>query len=186
VSKKNREGSVVDRTEHDAANAEQAESLASEVNTDNLGEELQGAEDATVHPAVEADGAHQSEVKLTDEQIEKLKSGLTEEQLAVVETLQSEIAALSKPKRVASGSKARPNVVYTLMNKPPKWSDTPQVAQIEQILFGQDKREMTEPEIFDLIKAGADAGILRTRQNPVRIFQYYRSDLIKDNVLRYQ
>ncbi len=103
-----------------------------------------------------------------------------------IDVLQAEVDRLKKPRRVASGSKARPNVKYTLLKRPPKWSDTPQIAQLEEILFGQDKRELLEPELFDLIKKGAEAGVLRTKQNPVRIFQYYRSDLIKDNVLVYR
>ncbi len=103
-----------------------------------------------------------------------------------IDVLQAEVDRLKKPRRVASGSKARPNVKYTLLKRPPKWSETPQIAQLEEILFGQDKRELLEPELFDLIKKGAEAGVLRTKQNPVRIFQYYRSDLIKDNVLVYR
>lgn len=176
----NRGGSAV--ADHAEANAAQVEVLAAEVTeVVEVNEDLAVA----VHPAIESDSAH-VEVVVDEAKIEELKKSLTPDQLLIVEQLQGEIASLSKPKRVASGSKARPNVVYTLLSKPPKWSDTPQVAQIEQILFGQTKTSMTEPEVFDLIKAGADAGILRTKQNPVRIFQYYRANLISENVLRYQ
>ncbi len=176
-NKHERGGSAV--AEHAEKNAEQVEVLASEVG--QVDENLAVA----THPAIEHDSTV-AEVSIDDGKLEELKKTLSPENLAVVETLQAEIAALSKPKKVASGSKARPNVVYTLLNKPPKWSDTPQVAQIEQILFSQPKKKMTEPEIFELIKAGAEAGVLRTRQNPVRIFQYYRANLISENVLIYQ
>lgn len=169
--------SPVSEVQHDAANDEQLE---------NLGAELEAAAESAVHPAVEADGAEHAAPKVDAAAIEAIKSKLSPDELRTLETLQAEVAALSKPRKVASGSKARPNVIYTLLSQPPQWSDTPQVAQIEKILFGQPKKEMTEPEIFDLIKAGAESGILRTKQNPVRIFQYYRSDLIKGNVLRYQ
>lgn len=162
-------------------NEEQAMSLATEDASTRVDEDLAVSE----HPAIAADAAH-AEPVMDEEKIEELKKSLSPEQLAVVEELQGEIAKLSKPKKVASGSKARPNVVYTLLNQPPQWSDTPQVAQIEKILFGQSKKKLTEPEIFDLIKAGAEAGILRTKQNPVRIFQYYRASLISENVLIYQ
>lgn len=89
-------------------------------------------------------------------------------------------------KRVASGSKARPNVIYTLLAKPPAWHKTPQVAQLQQLLFAQDKRELNEVEIFDLVKAGKEAGVLRTSQEAVRIFQYYRNDLLNANCLRWK
>lgn len=111
---------------------------------------------------------------------------LSPEARELVAGLQKQLADLTGPKRVASGSKPRPNVTYKLLNQPPNWSRTPQISQIEKILFNQDKREFTEPEIFDLIKKGFDEGTLRTKQNPVRIFQYYRAQLIKDNVLRQQ
>jgi hypothetical protein len=117
-----------------------------------------------------------------------------------IQKLQGEIAALnakSNTKRVASGSKARPNVVYTLLKKQPAWHNTPQVAQLEQIIFNPEvdklgKRndkgqlEITEPVLFELIKAGKEAGILRTRQDAVRIFQYYRSELLAHGVLLWQ
>lgn len=88
-------------------------------------------------------------------------------------------------RRVASGSKARPNVKYTLLKRPPKWSATPQVAQLEQILFSQDKMELTEPELFALVTEGKAAGKLKTNQDPVRIFQYYRGQLLQNDVLRW-
>lgn len=165
---------VADREEvlqHGEANAEQVENLASEM------------EGAVEHPAIEQDASVEAPIEGA---LEELKKTLTPEQLTVLEGLQAEIATLSKPRKVASGSKARPNVVYTLLSKPPKWSDTPQVAQIEQILFGQSKKKLTEPELFDLIRKGAEDGVLRTKQNPVRIFQYYRAGLISGNVLLQQ
>ena len=121
------------------------------------------------------------------------------EALKLIEALQAQINALKNSKatrKVASGSKARPNVTYTLLAKPPAWHSTPQVAQLQQILFneaflaahrGEDGTvKVSEPELFAQVAAGHAAGILRTRQEPVRIFQYYRSDLLNANCLRWQ
>ncbi len=143
-----------------------------------------GASPLAETPAVEVQSAGPPKVPLAE--THEVGHRLAPEVDARISELQAEVDRLKKPRRVASGSKARPNVKYTLLSRPPKWSDTPQVAQLEEILFGQEKRELLEPELFDLIRAGAEAGVLRTRQNPVRIFQYYRSDLIKDNVLIYK
>ncbi len=131
-----------------------------------------------------------------------LKDATKEELIRVVDTLRSEIEVYQKgagtKRKIASGSKARPNVVYTLLEKPPKWDNTPQVAQIQQILFdpkvaaehtvevdGKKVVQMTEPEVFALIEQGKKNGVLRTRQEPVRIFQYYRSNLLNTNCLRW-
>jgi hypothetical protein len=96
-------------------------------------------------------------------------------------------AATSKPtKGLASGSKPRPNVKYTLMARAPGWTKTPQVEQLTNILFGQPKREMMEPELFQLLETGKKSGLLRTIQPAVRIFQYYRAEMVAANVLRYQ
>lgn len=143
-----------------------------------------------------------AEQTLDDEIVENL-DGIPADAAQVIMNLRAEIAKLktkSTSKRVKSGSKARPSVKYTLLNKPPSWHNTPQVASIEQILFdpaveakygveGKDGKrvvEIPEPEIFDLIRAGAASGKLRTKQDPVRIFQYYRNDLLLENALRWQ
>ena len=100
-----------------------------------------------------------------------------------------------KSKRVASGSRPRTNVKYVLLARPPKWDGAPQVDQLLNILFDKSvveahkdpetgKIELTEPELFSLIEDGHKAGLLTTRQPPVRIFQYYRHDLIEANALR--
>jgi len=116
---------------------------------------------------------------------------------SLIACLQAKIAALkeSKSKRVASGSKPRPNVTYTLLDKPLNWSSTPQVAQLQQILFdpafmakhrnAEGIVKITEPDVFAAITAGAAAGVLRTKQEPVRILQYYRSALLNANCLRW-
>jgi hypothetical protein len=119
--------------------------------------------------------------------------------LELIEALQAQINLLKTSKasrKVASGSKARPNVTYTLLAKPPAWHSTPQVAQLQQILFNEaflaahrsedGTVKVSEPELFAQVAAGHAAGILRTRQEPVRIFQYYRSDLLNANCLRWQ
>ena len=116
---------------------------------------------------------------------------------SLIACLQAKIAALkeSKSKRVASGSKPRPNVTYTLLNKPPAWSSTPQVAQLQQILFApaflaqhaqaDGSVKLSEPDLFAAIVAGAESGVLRTKQEPIRIFQYYRSNLLNANCLHW-
>ena len=73
---------------------------------------------------------------------------------------------------------------------------TPQVGQLLNILFDDafvaaHKQEdgsvqVPEPELFEQIKAGHAAGILRTRQEPVRIFSYYRSDLLHADAIRWE
>ena len=115
--------------------------------------------------------------------------------MAKIAALQGKLAAKVATKKVASGSRARPNVKYTLLTNPPAWASTPQVAQLQQILFSPEviakftqpdgKVEMTEPEIFSVIEAGAAAGLLKTSQPPVRILQYYKSDLLNANCLRW-
>ena len=119
--------------------------------------------------------------------------------MQLIDALRGQIAVLKgakTSKRVASGSKARPNVTYVLLSKAPAWRSTPQIAQLQQILFdeafltahrGEDGAvKVSEPELFAQVVAGHAAGILRTKQEPVRIFQYYRSDLIGADCLRQQ
>ena len=121
------------------------------------------------------------------------------EALKLIEALQAPINLLKTSKasrKVASGSKARPNVTYTLLAKPPAWHSTPQVAQLQQILFdpafleahkqADGSIKVSEPDLFAQVVAGHAAGILRTRQEPVRIMQYYRSILLNSNCLRWQ
>ena len=115
----------------------------------------------------------------------------------LIANLQAKIAALkeSKSKRVASGSKPRPNVTYTLLDKPLNWSSTPPVAQLQQLLFSpaflaqhvqaDGSVKLSEPDLFAAIVAGAASGALRTKQEPIRIFQYYRSNLLNANCLRW-
>jgi hypothetical protein len=126
-------------------------------------------------------------------------TNITKEALELIEALQAQINLLKTSKasrKVASGSKARPNVTYTLLAKPPAWHSTPQVAQLQQILFdakfldahrGEDGTvKVSEPELFAQVIAGKEAGVLRTHQEAVRIFQYYRSILLNSNCLRWQ
>ena len=124
---------------------------------------------------------------------------ISKDALKLIEALQAQINLLKNSKasrKVASGSKARPNVTYTLLAKPPAWHSTPQVAQLQQILFdakfldahrAEDGTvKVSEPELFAQVIAGKEAGVLRTHQEAVRIFQYYRSILLNSNCLRWQ
>ncbi len=131
--------------------------------------------------------------------VSMLRSRLSAEDQKIIDDLQSKIKAASErkgTKRVASGSKARPNVKYTLLSKPPSWHNTPQVAQLQQIIFDptviakykqpDGSVVVAEPELFALIEQGAKSGVLRTKQPPVRIFQYYRNDLLIADSLRWK
>ena len=116
----------------------------------------------------------------------------------MIETLRKEINELKSngSKRVASGSKPRPNVIYQLLKRPATFHKTPQVAQLQQIIFDptfvakhtlpDGTVKVPEPELFEQIAAGQAAGILRTRQMPVRILQYYRNTLMNADCLRWQ
>lgn len=119
--------------------------------------------------------------------------------IAQLNSLQAQVDTLKmKPakSRIATGSKPRPNVIYTLLERPPKFTGTPQVGQLINILFdptfvaahkqADGSVKVPEPELFEQIKAGHAAGVLRTRQEPVRIFSYYRSNLLHANAIRWQ
>lgn len=120
-------------------------------------------------------------------ELEKLRSG------ASIATTTNGTA--TKPRQIASGSKARPNVIYTLLAKPNSWHGTPQVAQLQGLLFDpivatkyrkdDGSVQLTEPELFEIIEAGKAEGKLRTKQPAVRIFQYYRNELLHSNTLRW-
>ena len=103
--------------------------------------------------------------------------------LSLLAKVQELEARLSAKKRVKSGSKPRPNVHYKLLDAAPAFHKTPQVAALQNILYAQPKRLLSEPEAFDLILAGAAAGVLRTTQEPVRIFQYYRDALVANKAM---
>jgi hypothetical protein len=139
-------------------------------------------------PVLGAPAAAAAPMSMVDELTEKLEAA----------------KAGRESRRVASGSKPRPNVVYTLLKQPPRWHSTPQVAQLQQVLFdpavmqkyGVDKKdpktgkitrvaEIPEPDVFDLVAAGAARGAIRTRQSPVRLLQYYRSTLLNADCLRW-
>ena len=161
-----------------------------------------------VEPAVEQAIAESSTVKeaaaafvepdKSEEPVVAAKE-IPAEALKLIEALQAQINLLKTTKasrKVASGSKARPNVTYTLLAKPPAWHSTPQVAQLQQILFdpafleahkqADGSIKVSEPDLFAQVVAGHAAGILRTRQEPIRILQYYRSDLLNADCLRWQ
>jgi len=105
-------------------------------------------------------------------------------------------AVATAAKKSGPGSKPRPNVTYFLLKKPAAWASTPQRAQIEQILFSPEVQErfkkddgqvtLTEPEFFEVIEAGAAAGMLRTTQPAVRVAMYYYNDLLNAGCIRRQ
>jgi hypothetical protein len=156
---------------------------------------------ATAEPPAEPQPDHIDPPPAETEKVEEPVAAkeIPKAALELIEALQAQINLLKTSKasrKVASGSKARPNVTYTLLAKPPAWHSTPQVAQLQQILFneaflaahrGEDGTvNVSEPELFAQVIAGKEAGVLRTHQEAVRIFQYYRSILLNSNCLRWQ
>ena len=173
--------------------------VAEQIAESNTVEEATAAFDVTpAEPPVEPQPDKTEEVEQPKPE-ETAAREIPAEALKLIEALQAQINLLKTSKasrKVASGSKARPNVTYTLLAKPPAWHSTPQVAQLQQILFDPAFLEahrqtdgsvkVSEPDLFAQVVAGHAAGILRTRQEPIRILQYYRSDLLNANCLRWQ
>jgi hypothetical protein len=126
----------------------------------------------------------------------KLQEQLTALSTAPPQLSSAAPAAAAAAKKSGPGSKPRPNVTYFLLKKPAAWASTPQRAQIEQILFSPEVQErfkkddgqvtLTEPEFFEVIEAGAAAGLLRTTQPAVRVAMYYYNDLLNAGCIRRQ
>lgn len=163
----------------------------------------QAASPAVEEPPVK-EPASEPSTQQPEESVIQVPQDATREQLmAAVNSLKEElekIRARGTSKKPKSGSKARPNVTYKLLDWTPRWHSTPQVAQLQQILFTPEvlekyavpandkgvKAEIAEPELFALIEAGKEKGTLRTKQDPVRILQYYRTELLNANCLRWE
>jgi hypothetical protein len=158
---------------------------------------IEAAEEAVLAPPVDAPPDAPTPGPVPDEVPAVAATAVPGNASDLIANLQAKIASLKegKAKRVASGSKPRPNVTYTLLERPLNWSSTPQVAQLQQILFdpafmakhrnAEGIVKIAEPDVFAAITAGAAAGVLRTKQEPVRILQYYRSALLNANCLRW-
>jgi hypothetical protein len=132
-----------------------------------------------------------------DEQIAAFEEAMSghdaQDTIAALRAELEKLQTQGSGRRIKSGSKPRPNVTYTLLNKPPQWSSTPQLAQIEQILFNNQLADgggfsptIAEPQLFELLEQGKSRGALRTGQPAVRVFQYYRNRMLKENVLRWE
>jgi hypothetical protein len=132
--------------------------------------------DAMVGAAIE-DIVRETEVREPEQKT-------TEELLAELEELKKEAAALAAttqapvavPVVKPTSGKGRP--LYHLLQAPITFHKTKQVSALQRILFGQPKRDMPEEEIFGVVRAGAAAGLLQTKQDPARIFSYYRNHLM--------
>jgi len=170
-----------------------------------FGQETETIEDEPIDEPTEV--LQETPVEVVSEPTEQLVDAR-----AMIARLEAEIAKINagRGSKVKSGSAARPNVKYVLLVKPPKWHDTPQVAQLEQTFFADDvlakyaptdadadlltkvgakngaAAVIPEPELFELVRAAHSGGVLRTKQDPVRIFQYYRSTLMGANVMRWE
>ena len=69
----------------------------------------------------------------------------------------------------------------------PEELDSKMTPQIKQILGGiseSGNSEFQESELKTLISELAESGKLKTRQNPWRIFQYYRANMISAGICK--
>jgi hypothetical protein len=117
------------------------------------------------------------------------------DQLALIQAELKKAQAGGSGKRIKSGSKPRADYTYELLIRAPKSVKTPQVNQLQNILFEPEfvarhtnndgKILVSEPALFAQINDGAARGKLLTKQEPVRIFQYYRSAMVNAEILRY-
>jgi hypothetical protein len=110
------------------------------------------------------------------------ESALTTEATAEVVTVTPASIALQAPAAKSKNHRARPNVVYTLAAVPPADSVAPQEHQICLALHvakhGADLPiDFTEQEAFDAMLRAAASGVLKTKQDPIRILTYYRKPL---------
>ena len=61
---------------------------------------------------------------------------------------------------------------------------TPQIKQILGGISESGNSEFQESELKSLINELAESGKLKTRQNPWRIFQYYRANMISAGICK--
>ena len=61
---------------------------------------------------------------------------------------------------------------------------TPQIKQILEGISESGNSEFQESELKTLIYELAESGKLKTRQNPWRIFQYYRANMISAGICK--
>ena len=61
---------------------------------------------------------------------------------------------------------------------------TPQIVQILGGISESGNSELQESELKTLINELAESGKLKTRQNPWRIFQYYRANMISAGICK--
>ena len=59
-----------------------------------------------------------------------------------------------------------------------------QAKDLAHIVKAELRSRWTEPELKQVIHAAARSGALKTKQDPWRIFQYYRSHLLNAGILR--
>jgi len=86
------------------------------------------------------------------------------------------------------------HVAHDFANVESALPSTPQVRQIYSAVLDHAIRiENTEEEIYftpgeiqDLMEDAAAKGILKTRQDPMRIFKYYRQQLLGSGLMRLQ
>lgn len=112
-----------------------------------------------------------------------------------------EVLSTSKS-RNSGGSKIRPNVGYTIVAEniaKLQGKNVPlQEATVLRILRdgltakgartvkieGKDVPVVSETDLHKMIEAAVKSGALKTKQEPFHIFRYYRTDLVKQGVLR--
>lgn len=125
----------------------------------------------------------QPKVEEVREEEQKMNGKVTREQLIdMVEKLTKQVDEMSKSRKISTRSadgqpKPKPGVKYVVNREKNLRIETPQVVALFEILKGQDKDELTEEEVFRAVEQ--NKGLLNTRQSAVRIFRYYRKDLIE-------
>lgn len=85
----------------------------------------------------------------------------------------------------------RPNVKFTLALVPPAGSMPPQVHQLIDAFVAKagaptadSTPTLSEEEVFAAVNDAASKGIIKTRQDPFRIFRYYLPTMKKTGVLQ--
>ena len=60
---------------------------------------------------------------------------------------------------------------------------TPQILQIFSVILKSGNSEFAEADLKKLVESAKKDGVLKTRQSALRIFSYYRANMISDGFL---
>ena len=95
------------------------------------------------------------------------------------------IAQLRENVKRASGNKVKDRKYEILLTGDTKVKMSPQAVTLLEAIFGTNKSEMTEQEIFDLVNTPEVTEKLHTKQSPWKIFQYYRKTMVDAGFLKF-